>query len=254
MVTEQKFFPYEAASYRSAVTATDVIAAPGTVTCTKQAGGGVTAGVHNVKVVAVNAYGRTTATAGNVAVTTETTNLTVRAAFALVTGATHYDIYVSTDADPKWVGRITEAQRLSGIKITAVGTTGAGGVAGAVDVEAVGTGLQAATTAAVNTAYSIPASPVAAREHQYVEFDLTLTRTGDGVALSLIVIPFVYNSRTNTYYARSAETITFGGTSASYLPHKQRLRVEVRGNQSVALVVASIAGTGASLDIDAVVS
>src|SRR3990167_2915844 len=96
------------AAYRSTVTAADVIAAPGTVTCTKQAGGSCTAGTYNVKIVATNAYGRTTATAGDVAVTTETTNLTVRAAFAAVTGATNYDIYCSTDVDPKWVGRAVD--------------------------------------------------------------------------------------------------------------------------------------------------
>ena len=72
------------------------MAAPGTVTCTKQAGGSTNAGTHYVKIVAVNGYGRTTATAGNTTVTTETTNLTIRAAFVAVTGATHYDVYCST--------------------------------------------------------------------------------------------------------------------------------------------------------------
>lgn len=242
------------AAYRSAITAADVISVPGTVTCTKQAGGGVTAGIHNIKVVAVNAHGRTAAKTGDVAVTTETTNLTVRAAFAAVTGATHYDIYVSTDADPKWVGRITEAQRGTGIKITAVGVTGAGGTAGAVDVEAVGTGLQAATTAAVNTAYNIPASPVDCTGYQYVDFDLTFSRTGDAVASALTVIPFFYNSRTATYQAGTISTISFGGTAAAYSGNKQRLRVDCRGNDAIALIVAAITGTGASLDIDSVLS
>lgn len=190
-----------ATAYRSAVTAADVAAAPGTVTCTKQAGGSATGGTYTVYVAAGNAHGRTTATAGNTTVITETTNLTVRAAFAAVTGATFYDIYCSTDgAASKFVGRITEAQRASGIKLTAVNVTGAGGVAGAVDIEVAGTGLAVnGGQLAVNTAYVVPESPIDA--------------TG-----------------------------------------KQRVRVEARGNSGVALLVESIAGTGASLDIDAMLS
>ena len=241
-------------TYRSAVVAVDVAAVPGTVTCTKQAGGGVTAGVNNVKVVAGNRYGRTTATAGNTAITTETTNLTVRAAFAAVVGATYYDIYVSTDVDPKWVGRITEAQRVSGIKITAVGVTGAGGIAGAVDVEAVGTGLQAATTAAVNTAYIIPNSPVKCSGFQYVNFDLIMSRSGDAAAPALIVVPYFENSVDGTYAAGTPVTVTFGGTAGNYQPLVQRIQVEARGNAGIAIVVQSISGTGASLDINATLS
>ncbi len=241
-------------AYRSAITAADVIAAPGTVTCTKQAGGSATAGTYTVFVVAANAYGRTTATQGNTTVATETTNLTVRAAFAAVTGATHYDIYCSTDgAASKFVGRITEAQRASGIKLTAVNVTGAGGVAGAVDVEVPGTGVAVNGGAlAENTAYNIPGD-VDCAGHQYVNFDITFTRTGDSVAPALKLLPLFLNSRTGTYYAGAIQAITFGGASGVHLPLQQRLQIETRG-QSVALVVVSIAGTGASVDIDAIVT
>lgn len=241
------------AAYRSAITAADVIAAPGTVTCTKQAGGSATAGTYTVFVVAGNAYGRTTATQGNTTVTTETTNLTVRAAFAQVTGATFYDLYCSTDsAAAKFVGRVTETQRASGIKLTAVNVTGAGGAAGAVDIEVPGTGLAVnGGQLAVNTAYNIPASPVDCTGYQYVDFDLSFSRTGDSAAMGLTVIPFFLNSRTSVYHMGAVQTIAFGGTSGAYSANKQRLRVECRGNSGVALVVASIAGTGASLDIDA---
>lgn len=242
-----------AAAYRSAVAAADVIAAPGTVTCTKQAGGSATAGTYTVFVVAGNTFGRTTATQGNTTITTETTNLTIRAAFAAVTGATFYDIYCSTaGAGALFVGRITEAQRGTGIKLTAVNTTGAGGTAGAVDIEVAGTGLAVnAGQLTQNTAYSIPASPVDCTGYQYVDFDLTFSRTGDSVAPSLRVIPFFYNARTLTYQAGDVQTISFGGSSGAFNPNKQRLRVETRGNTGMALVVASIAGTGASLDVDA---
>lgn len=245
-----------AAAYRSAVVAADVIAVPGTVTCTKQAGGAAADGVYTVYVVAGNAYGRTTAVAGNTTITTETTNLTVRAAFAAVVGATFYDIYASTDgAAAKFVGRITEAQRATGIKLTAVNTTGAGGVAGAVDIEVPGTGLAVnGGQLAVNTAYTVPASPVNCAGFQYCDFDLTFTRSGDSVAPALIVVPFYYNARTATYSAGTPVTVTFGGAAGVYTPLKQRIRVEVRGNSAVALMVEAIAGTGASLDVDAVLS
>ncbi len=234
--------------HRSAVTAADVLAVPGTVTCTKQAGGSVTAGTHNVKVVAGNVYGRTTATAGDTAVTTETTNLTVRAAFEAVTGATFYDIYCSTDADPKWVGRITEAQRASGIKIDAVGSTAAGGTAGAVDIEVVGTGLQAAASAAVNTAYSVPEG-IDCTGYRYADFDIICTRTGDAVAAGLLLVPFFYNSELSSYAQGQIVSLAFGGASYIYNSMHQRLRVDVMGNSTVSLAVAYIAGTGMSVDV-----
>lgn len=252
----EKVIAEVATAYRSAVNAADVIAAPGTVTCTKQAGGGATAAEYTVYVIAGNAYGRTTVTAGNATVTTETTNLTVRAAFAAVTGATYYDIYCSADgAASKWVGRITAAQRTSGIKITAVGVTGAGGAAGAVDVEVAGTGVAAnAASNAVNTAFSIPASPVDCSGYRYIDFDLTMSRTGDAAVPALTVIPFYYNATSATYSAGTATALTFGGAAGVLNPLAQRLRVETRGNSQIALVVASISGTGASLDVGATLS
>ena len=242
---------------RTAVAAADFIAAPGTVTCTKIAGGSATAGTYTVFVAAGNVYGRTTATQGNTTVTTETTNLTVRAAFAAVTGATFYDIYCSTDgAAAKFVGRITEAQRASGIKLTAVNVTGAGGTAGAVDIEVPGTGLAVNAGSLVqNVAYAIPAATaVDCTGYQYVDFDLAFSRTGDSVAAALKVIPMFKNSRTAAYFAGEPMTITFGGASGSHYANKQRIRVETRGAPGMHLLVASIAGTGASCEIDAVVS
>lgn len=238
--------------YRSSITAADVIAIPGTCACTKQAGGSATAGIYNSKVVAGNIYGRTTAKAGDVQVTTETTNLTVRIAFAQVTGATYYDIYCSTDADPKWVGRITEAQRASGILITAVGVTGAGGAAGAVDVQVPGTGLQAATTATVNNAYIIPAAPINCAGYQYCDFDLAFVMTGDAVTPALILVPFFQDSLDSAWYAGASPPLVFGNTQA--IPLQQRIRVEVRGSAAVALVVAAITGTGASLTVRSILS
>jgi hypothetical protein len=237
--------------HRSAVVTADVMAAPGTVTCTKQAGGSTDAGVHYVKVVAV--YGRTTATAGNTTVTTETSNLTIRAAFALVTGATHYDVYCSTAANPLWVGRITEAQRLSGIVIDSVGHTTAGGAANSVDIGEVGTGLAADTTAAVNMAY-VPPTPVACSGYSNIHFDIQLTRTGDAVAPALVVVPYFYNAASAVSYAGTPSTLTFGGASGVYTAMRQRLTVACYGAAGCGLLVQAIAGSGASVDVYASLS
>ena len=245
-----------AAVYRAAVAAADVLAAPGTVTCTKQAGGSATGGTYTVSVVAGNAHGRTTATQGNGTVTTETTNLTIRAAFAQVVGATFYDVYCSVDgAAAKFVGRITEAQRASGILLSAVNVASAGGAVGAVDIQVAGTGLAVnGGQLATNTAYVIPASPIDARGYRYVDFDLTFSRTGDIIAPALSVIAYYLNFRTGTYHSGTAQAITFGGAAGVYQSLKQRIRVEIRGNSGIALLVQSMAGTGASLDIDATLS
>lgn len=242
-------------AYRTAVVAADVIAVPGTVTCTKQAGGSAGAGTYTVFVVAGNYYGRTTAKQGDTTVTTETTNLTVRAAFAAVTGATFYDIYCSTDgAAAKWVGRITEAQRGTGIKITAVGVTGAGGVAGAVDIEVTGTGLAVnGGQLAQNTAYYVENGAIAAVDPagaENLDLDVAFSRTGDAVAGSLVLLPF-YAGASGRYYAGDPVPVSFGGVANAYESMHQTLRLPVRGRQ-VKVLVASIAGTGASVDLESV--
>ncbi len=251
-------FGYRApASYRSTLTAADVVAVPGTVTCTKQAGGAATAGTYTIFVVAGNVHGCTTAKQGDTTVVTETTNLTVRAAWAAVTGATFYNLYCSTaGAAALWVGRVTEAQRAAGGTLTAVNVYSAsGGIAGAIDIEVPGTGLAVnAGHLGQNTAYVIPAAVVDCRDAQYVDFDIAFSRTGDAVAPSLALVPFFYNSRTATYHAGSPVVVTFGGSSGVYHSFLQRLRVECRGNSALALVVGTIAGTGASVDMDATVT
>jgi len=220
------------------------------VTCTKQAGGSATAGVYYTSVVAGNIYGRTTGKAGDVTVTTETTNLTIRAAFAAA--GTFYDIYCSRStsaAAALWVGRITEAQRAAGCVITAVGVVGAGGIPGAVDIQVEGTGLQSGTTAAENTAY-VPPAGVDCSGVEYVDFDISASRTGDAVALAVTVIPNFGNARDLISYLGDPRTLFFGGVSGALQSTKQRIRLEVRGNSAAGLLVAKLAGTGATLSID----
>jgi len=239
-------------AYRTALTAADVVAVPGTVTCTKQAGGGLTANTYYVKVIAGNAMGRTTPKAGNATVTTETTNLTMRAAFAQVVGATFYDIYCSTASNPLWVGRITEAQRASGIKLTAVATTGAGGTAGAVDIEAVGTGNAADTSGAESTAYVLPSATIDCLYYKYADFEVLMSTTGDAAALAATFMPFFYDDIQKQWYAGTAVVVTLGGVTTALGPLAQKFRVEVDGCRKMCLVLEKLTGTGASLGIRAV--
>jgi len=235
-------------NYRSGIVAADFCAVPGALTTSVVNGGGLTtATLYKSKVVGGNVYGRTTATAGTDRTATSP-NLTLRILFAAVAGITFFDIYVSIDADAKWVGRITEAQRASGIKITAVGVTGAGGTPGGVDVEVPGTGLQSLVTAAVNTAYAIPAT-IGGVKADYVDFDLAFSRTGDAVAPSLTVVPFFGNGLDGSYYLGDHKVLTFGGQVDTYQAMQQRLRIELKGHPLTGLLVAKIAGTGASLTI-----
>lgn len=248
-----KVLPATAASYRAGLTAPDVLAPPATPTVTVVAGGSAAAGTYNVFVVAGNKYGRTTAVAGNATGVTSGGNLTVRVAIAQVSGAEFYDLYVSTDgANAKFVGRVTETQRASGILITGQNTTGAGGTAGAVDVQVNGTGLAVSGgQLAQNFAY-IPEGlahidPAGA---QNVDLDVLFTRSGDIVAPALTLIPF-YAGASGAYFAGEPINLSFGGALANYYPLRQTFRLPCRG-RLVTVVVASIAGTGASVDMFAI--
>ena len=229
---------------------------PGTVTCTKLTGG---AGyrqpaTYYVKVVAVNGYGRTTATAGNTTVTTESDEPDASGRPSpRSAGATHYDIYCSTASNPLWVGRITAAQLASGIIIDAVGSTAAGGTAASVDIYEVGTGLAADTTAAVNTAY-VPPTPVDCAGFSNIHFDIEMSRTGDAVAPALVVVPYFYNATGAVSFAGTPSTLTFGGASGVYTALRQRLTVACYGAAGCGLLVQVIAGTGASVNVYASLS
>jgi len=235
-------------SYRSAIVAADVLAAVVTPTCTKLAGGGATAGTYTTLISAGNKYGRTIPTTGDTTVVTETTNLTVRAAWAQVVGAEFYDLFCSTaGAAALWVGRVTEAQRLAGGTLTAVNTyASTGGVAGTIDIEVPGTGL-AANTIVVSNAFSLPA--VFSLQHRHlVGFDVVMARTGEAVAASLFVVPFFWNVGLQVYILGAVQEVVFGGAAGKFGGWKQRVEVESEA-KSVGLLVASIAGTGASATI-----
>ena len=245
--------PVAPAVWRTAVVAADLLAAPTAPTPAIAAGGSLTDGqTYKSKILYINAYGRTTSTAGTDRAATAV-NKTLRITPAVPpAGVTHFGVYVSTDVDPKHVCRIAVADVAAGCVVTAVDTyTLVGGTPGSIDVQVTGTGLQSATAAAQNTAL-VPVAGVDSAGKRYVDFFVKAIRTGDSVALSVLLLPLVKDSRDGVYYMDATAfplTLSFGGTSGSYNPLVQLVRVEARGRLA-SLAVLAIAGTGASLDID----
>jgi hypothetical protein len=143
--------------HRDGVTSADKLA---TVTPTAAKNDNITgvmaASAHYFAVAPGNRYGPVTPTKGSGTIT-PTLNKTVDVAITQVTGAEWYDIFYSTDAEPKWVGRVTEAMRANGCAITAVGTSAA--VYQVETATVVGTVTGAGNAAVVVTANGMTGSP-----------------------------------------------------------------------------------------------
>lgn len=239
--------------HRDAITAADRLSAPAAPTLADVATGGSLAfnTTYYFAVAAHNRWGVTTTTTpvsqltANDAVNTHVIQATV----AAVTGADGYDVFLSTDAAPKWVARVTEAQRAAGVVVTAVGTvTTTGGTAGKIDVCVVGTGIQTSNAVfANNTAYT-PASVtgIDCTGYKYVHFDLKLALTDARSAPSLNVIPFFKNAlSTSDWHAGTLQTVSvLNGTGTTL---EQSLDLEVDGHAAVVLLVSNIAGQGAAM-------
>lgn len=243
----------EPIAHRSAIVAVDKCPTI-TITAADQAGvvGVMAAAEHKVSVSPGNEFGPVGASV--IVAVTPTVNKTVDVTIPQSVGATYYDVFFSIDAAPKWVGRVTEAQRAAGAAITAVGTVGAGGAAGVVNVRLVGTGLQttnaifaannAYTPATVAAALGTTAVPCAGFPKVYVDIELTVTHLGL-VAPALTIIPFI---KTGTkWYAGEAKALTLLTTAGN--PLLQSYSVDVGGADQCVVLVGNIAGTGASAAI-----
>lgn len=239
-------------AHRSAVTAADKVASPGTITPTDVTSGGVLLAntTYRAAAAAYNRYGTTLPSAVASVTTANDGNNThvLRAAFAAVTGADGYDIFMSTAVAPLWVARITEAQRASGIVVSAVGTLIAGGAAGAVDVTLQGTGV--ATTAVpytYSTAYRPDTpTPVDCLMYERVNLELVLAVTDLRSAPTLRVVAF-WKQSTDGYFIQGdmydIAMLTSNGTSL-----RRRLDIErAAGSSGFVLLVDAISGQGASL-------
>ncbi len=164
----------------------------------------------------------------------------VRATIAQATGAEYYEIMFSEDAAPKWVARITEAQRVAGCEISALGTVGAGGAAGAVDIDVIGTGVQTSNTMFSNNNAYTPAvvaavGTVDCAGKSKAYFKVKINPPDLSSAISLSVIPFFQGANSpNDWFQGEKQTLSFLGATGQSLC--QNFYVDVDGDICVVLV------------------
>ncbi len=245
--------------HRNGITAHDKVAtlAAASVTATGQTGGSLTTSTtYNWSVVAGNKFGSAgIPSSGGVGNTATSTNTAVRLAWAQVTGAEYYDLFLSTDAAPKYVGRVTEAQRATGGLLTAASTgsagctIGAGGIAGAIDVRVAGTGQQtSATNFSVNNAYT-PASITAVNCAGYsiAHIQVVATLTDLFTAPTLNVIPFLLDDQDSSY--NQATSVTMSLLTAVGQSLRQDFVVQLDGSSGLVVCLGSFAGNGLSVNV-----
>lgn len=242
---------------RSAVTAADKLSTPSapTLSAITEAGSTLANVNYKVSVSAGNRWGSTpgSATANN----TPTANQAIRATFGQTTGAEWYDLFLSTAANPLWVGRITEAQRAAGgYIISSVGTVtvGGGAPAGAVDLGIVGTGLAnnvnpfAVNTAATPVISGVTPFPVV--DYEYLELFVQATVTDLRSLPTLVLSGYQQNPSSNSgadwsqFWTQTVNLLT-----AVQQPLQQSFRIAVGGAANVMFLVDSISGNGTSVDM-----
>lgn len=242
------------ATHRSAVNAVDKLVLPtmATLADNDDVVGVMAAATHYATVAPCNAYG--TAGASNVLSNTPTENKTADLTVPQVTGATHYDVFYSTDAAPKWVARITEAQRASGCAITGVGTVtttdGDGWTksAGKVNIRLVGTGIQTSNAVySQNNAYT-PASVTGISTEGYnkIYLDVSLALTDLRSAPALTIVPFT-SSDNSTWYQGEAKQLTVLSTLGACL--YQQLAMDTNGAKYMSFLIGTISGQGAAVTV-----
>lgn len=231
-----------------ATAAGDLIAAP-TITAAKDATVGVMANAaHNVAVAVGTCYGYSTRS--DIVAITPDENKSVLVTIPQVVGAESYVVFFSTDAAPKRLCEITEAQRAAGCVVTAVETvTTTGGTAGKCLIKLVGTG--AATTDAIYaTNYAISPGLVAvAGTGTSGSIDCTGRQTAyvraivNPVALTampaLTIVPFV---KTGDQWAPGMPGVVTAGIRS------ETFTVDVGGASALVVAVKTIT-SGATADI-----
>lgn len=238
-------------AHRVGITSADKIASVGTITLTGTTGGSLVAGTtYYVSASAYNAWGNSSA-AAVVNTSPGGSNTVMRCAFNQVTGADGYDIFLSADvAAPKWVGRITETQRASGIIINGVGTTTAGGTAGAVDVRVVGTQLQSTIAPFPTSNAYTPASvtPIVCAGYATAWLNVSVTVTDLRTIPTLVLIPFMQN-QLNTALWEAGDPITVQLLATTGQPLQQYFPVDLHGATNLVVLVDSIGGQGTSASV-----
>lgn len=185
-----------------------------------------------------------------------------------------YDVYVSTDADPKWVCTVYNFEwSTTGVRTTAYGVTAtSGAVAGKIKITVPGEGLAAAAYAVESTEYIYPptegvylggtVTEINTSGFEYIDFLIFFETFGETEVPELVLVPILKSTvqlyqlsgdflDVDRYYSETPHIIevTGGREDESFSPNTHRLRVATRGAQSVSLVIAKIAGRFASVDI-----
>jgi len=239
--------------HRSAITAVDKLAVPtvGAASAITEAGSTLANSAMNYTVAAGNKWGNTTAAVAQTI--TPALNKGVRFAITQVAGADYYDIFLSTDAAPLWVGRITEAQRAAGgFIISTVGTVtaNAGTPAGSIDIGIVGTGV-ASTAAPFNANFALtPATPtpivMTGYSHAFIFSKISVT---DLRSLpNAGIVPFIQNA--NGDWAIAAVSQVLAPLSAAGIGLlRQTVLSNNGGPANLVVLVDSISGQGTAVDI-----
>ena len=211
--------------HRNAITAPDDLDKPTTPTLTTAAtGGSLLAGTaYYDKVTAVNDNGETDANAaasnttpGVAGIDPDTCTITVT--WSAVSGAKSYNIYLSTDTEPKYQGNYASSPQT-------IGTAGTGAVA-----------------PAANTAWAEPATAdgVDCSGYQFCDFDVKLSIGGTNPVLS--ICPIIYDSVDAQWYKGESTHLSEKG--------KYRIRVEARG-AIVFLQARELTGTSPTFTLSA---
>lgn len=243
--------------HRNAVAAVDKVAVAGTLTLSDQtaSGGGLAISTtYYVNVAPFNRWG----SAGAATITSLATSAaagathSLRVAWAQVAGADGYDLFLSTDATgPKWVARVTEAQRATGGVVNVIATGyAAGGVAGAIDIGVVGTGLGSNVAPfTTNNAYrpdNVTVFSTAGRSKVHVLVKLAVTDLRSLPSLTLI--PFLGNQASAVdFHQGTAVTLSLLGATGQSL--EQDFELDVDGASSVVVLVDAIGGQGAAASV-----
>lgn len=248
--------------HRNAITSADQVHTllAASVAASGQAGGSLSISTtYNWEVIPGNRYGSAGIPSASGSGSTATgANTAVRLAWAQVTGADYYDLFLSTDAAPKFVGRVTEAQRATGGLLTVASTgsagctIGAGGIAGAIDIRVPGTGQQTtASNFSVNNAY-LP-DVVAATNYinctgfSLVHIQVVFTLTDLFTAPALTLVPFLYCDGDSFYNMAAPITVNLLGAVGQST--RQDYVLQCDGASRLVVLIGSIAGNGAACSI-----
>jgi hypothetical protein len=239
--------------HRNGIIAVDKLPAV-TPTAAKQDAitGVMEASAHYFAVAPGNRHGTAGPTLGAAPIT-PTLNKTVDLTIGQSAGSEYYDIFFSKDAAPKWLARVTEAQRAAGCAITDIGVVVAGGSAGVVNVRLIGTGV--ATSAdpfKFNNAYT-PESVAAigdvdckdaSKAYIHVKLDVTDLRS----APALSVVPFTKSKLNGRWYQGTLKAVSLLTALGQGL--QQVFSVDIDGADALVVLVDAIAGQSAAATIE----